>query len=332
MRDAAPHQTVAMTALAPTSSPVPLLDLGEALAAGVRLRDDAQHARIRPGIYAPRDGWVRLAPWERYLTRVHAFHRRNPDAILALESAAALLGLPVFGEPRDIHVYDPHRTRSRRYGDVCVHTSAEPKPLTQRAGLLTTAIAVTAIDLMRALPPAFGLAVADAAISSRRSDATSIGLLQETADAGVDRRGTRRLRLLLPLADGRAESVGESVSRAVVLWLGYEPPELQVDFTAEGVRDRVDFFWRRASVIGESDGYGKYLADGAGETVARVVREKNREDRLRRQVRAFTRWDWGATVRVDPLDERLFRAGVPRVHAAQPLLLGTLRQNPRSHP
>lgn len=295
----------------------------------MRVRDGPAHARVRPGIYAPRDAWARLDPWDRYLARVHAFHRRHPDAILALESAAVMMGLPIFGEPRDIHVYDPQRTRSRRYGDVCVHTSDDAKAVVRQAGVLLTDTAVTAVDLMRVLPPAFGLAVADAAVSRQRAHGASVGMLGDIADAGADRRGRARLALLLPLVDGRSESVGESVSRAVMLWLGYEQPELQVEFTTEGAQDRVDFFWRRASVIGESDGYGKYAG---ADVVARVVDEKRREDRLRRQVRAFTRWDWPETLRMTPLDQRLAAAGVPRVGGAQPLLLATLRQNPRSLP
>ncbi|MCR2828147.1 hypothetical protein [Microbacterium sp. zg.Y909] len=308
-------------------SPVPLIAAGEAAAAGLRVRDDAAHARVRPGFYAPRDAWARLDPWDRYLARVHAFHRRHPDAILTLESAAAMMRLPVFGEPRDIHVYDPQRTRSRRYGDVFVHTSNDAKTVVRRGGVLLTDTAVTVIDLMRVLPPAFGLAVADAAVSPRAAHAASVGMLRDIAVAGADRRGRARLALLLPLIDARSESAGESVSRAVMLWLGYEEPEPQVAFTGEGAQDRVDFFWRRASVIGESDGYGKYVG---GDVVARVVDEKRREDRLRRQVRAFARWDWAATLGVAPLDQRLAAAGVPRVRATQTLLLATLRHNPRS--
>ena len=109
--------------------------------------------------------WVRLAPWERYLARVHAFALLHPDAVFSHESAAALSGLPIFGEPRDIHVYDPDRAQSRRFGDVCVHTSTDRCTITDRAFARTTSVAQTAIDLMRVLPPAYALAVADSAVS-----------------------------------------------------------------------------------------------------------------------------------------------------------------------
>ena len=34
--------------------------------------------RVRAGVYAPRAAWDRLAPWERYLARVHAYAAREP--------------------------------------------------------------------------------------------------------------------------------------------------------------------------------------------------------------------------------------------------------------
>lgn len=321
-----------MTSPQVAPSPVLLTLQSDALRAGLRVREGPGFVRVRSGVYAPRDAWGDLTSWERYRARVHAFHRKHPDAVLALESAAAVLGLPVFGEPRDIHVYDPARARSRRFGDVCVHTSAESKAVESRGGMLMTSTAATTVDLMRVLPPAFGLAVADAAVSPKRADAASVDLLRELAGSQANRRGSARLSLLLALVDPRAESAGETVSRAAIVWLGYEHPELQVYFVSEGARDRVDFSWRRASVIGESDGYGKYLGTDGADTIRRVIDEKQREDRLRRQVRAFERWDWRATMLVYPLDERLARAGVPRVRPAQHALLATLRRNPRSLP
>jgi len=55
--------------------------------------------KIRAGVYAPAFEWNELPPWERYLCRVHAVAMLQPDAIFVLESAAALAGLPVFGDP-----------------------------------------------------------------------------------------------------------------------------------------------------------------------------------------------------------------------------------------
>lgn len=151
-------------------------------------------------------------------------------------------------------------------------------------------------------------------------------VLAELASASTNRRGIRQLDWLWPRLDGRAESPGESVSRAVIQWCGFAEPDLQREFRFEGSTDRTDFFWDRVRAAGESDGYGKY----AGAEAARVIAEKRREDRLRRNLDGFARWDWADTMRVAPLRHALISAGVPIVRPPASALLQTLRAHPRS--
>jgi hypothetical protein len=125
---------------------------------------DATLHRVRPGVCAPRRAWDDLPPWSRYLLRVHALHLVRPDGVFSHESAAALMGLPLFGHPRHLHLFDARRDRSLSYGDVRVHTSADDRRSRAVDGIHLTSVADTVIDLARALPPAFGLAVADAAM------------------------------------------------------------------------------------------------------------------------------------------------------------------------
>ena len=80
--------------------PVDLLSARDAVAAGLRPSDDRRLVRVRHGVYADRLRWDALEPWERYLARVHAVAVVSPHTVFALESAAALWGMPVFGEPR----------------------------------------------------------------------------------------------------------------------------------------------------------------------------------------------------------------------------------------
>lgn len=307
-------------------SPVPLTRTADEALTGVRARRSADFVRVRHGVYAPRPAWRALPPWDRYLTRVHAYALTHPDAVFCLESAAALLGIPVFGEPRDIHVLDLVSGRSHRRGDVSIHSATQPSPL--RFGeLITTTRAATAVDLFRVLPPAFALAAGDAVL--RADPAVTAATLSDIAAAQSERRGRARLPWLFSRVTAESESVGESVSRAVIEWSGFPPPELQVRFHAEGSDDRVDFFWRRVRAIGESDGYGKYSASEA-DPMTSLRREKDREDRLRRQVDGFCRWDWSDTMRVVPMQRKIALAGVPRPYPAHPALLATLRDNPRS--
>ena len=88
------------------------------------LRDGASPVRVRAGVYAPRaDVGPRSTPWERYLARVHAFALVTRTRSSRTSPPPRCSGFRIFGEPRDIHIYEPdRRTTSRRFGDVFVHT------------------------------------------------------------------------------------------------------------------------------------------------------------------------------------------------------------------
>jgi len=309
--------------------PVELFRVSEAEDTGLRLRGDPGYHRVRPGVYTPAPAWNELRPWDRYLVRVHALHLVRPDAILCLESAAVLIGQPIFGEPRDIHIFDPDRASSTRSGDVCIHTSADRRAVVEMDGALVTSIVDTALDLIRVLPPALGLAVADATVG--RDFGVPLDELRDAAASQQNRRGRRRLDWVLEHADGSAESVGESVSRAVIDWWGFERPELQVEFHYEGCRDRGDFYWRRIRHVGEFDGEKKYHGLTAEEIRRIVIAEKNRENRLRRHEGGMIRWDWKDALRATPVRDRLLAAGVRQERPIQRAMLLTLRTHPRSY-
>ena len=324
---------VSTTAVVPVlvqPSPVELHAVRETAFGAPSLRDRQRYVRVRAGVYAPRAAWEALAPWERYLARVHAYALVCPGAVFAYESAAALRGMPLFGEPRDIHVFASERTSSRRFGDVCVHTGVDGRVIERLQGFTLTSAADTAIDLLRVLPPAFGLAVGDAATSPAQGGSVTTETLLTLAESQQHRRGRGRLTLLLPLLDPGAESPGESVSRAVILWSGFEPPELQVVFRLDGFSDRVDFAWTSVRAIGESDGFGKYVGETREETIRRLREEKRRESRLRRQSSAFDRWEMNDALRVTPLVDRLDAMKIPRIARPRAGLL--VMTNGRSFP
>ena len=289
-------------------------------------RDNALH-RIRPGAYVQRAEWEPLAPWQRYRLRVLAVAATWSSPVFCLESAATLAGMPVFGEPRDIHLFDT-AGKTWREGDVIVHGSADDRRIIQISGRSLTSLEDTATDLCRVLPPAFGLAVADA--TARRMTPGSVLRVSDVGRGQAAKRGVRRLDWVQDRTDAAAESPGESVSRAVIEWLGYEEPELQVNFSYEGHDDRTDFYWRRLRLLGESDGYGKYDAEDVESTKRHFIREKQREDRLRRYEGGFARWDWADTVGWKALDRKLAAAGLVPVRDRDLAMLATLASNPRS--
>ncbi len=274
--------------------------------------------------------WSALAPWDRYRARVHAVARTWSAPGFCLVSAAALGGLPIFGEPRFIHLVSPD-ARTWREGDVIVHGWKDGRELVSSAGMLMTSLEDSAVDLCRVLPPSFALAVADAALRALVARDATLDLSAWGRNQS-NRRGLQQLDWVQARATAVAESVGESVSRAVIEWLGYEAPELQKEFGYEGATDRTDFYWLRQRTIGESDGYGKYDADDVEASKAHFIGEKKREDRLRRHEGQFVRWDWSDTMRSAHLDRKLRDGGLSPVRPSQPSMLSTLESNPRSFP
>lgn len=309
--------------------PVDLFTAAEGRALGMRLHT-SEFVRIRSGVYARREAYEALPAWDRYATRVHAFVRSRPDAILSHESAAVLHGLPLFGETRHIHVYDPESVTTHVRGDVRRHASVQPRECGVIGAIRVTSVLDTVVDMVRALPLAQGLAVADAALSTvQGGGAHTAEEFRIRSAQRADIRGAARSRWVWAHADGRSESPQESVSRAVITWCGFETPVLQREFNYEGFHDRTDFYFPSTGVVGEADGWAKYdLADRAT-AAQRLADEKRREDRLRRHGHRVVRWEASDVWRVTPLRDRLLAAGVRPVRPASSAYLGTLRHRTR---
>lgn len=310
-------------------SPLRLYSFDELRALGAN-SSEPRWKRLRKGVYVARERFEGSAPWLRYAVRVHAFLRTNPRAVLCLESAAVVHGTPLFGETEDIHVYDPEVNTSWRHGDVSIHASATAREIVSIGGIRVTSMVDTIVDLIRVVPPAQGLAMADAVLSPAQGGMLSIPELRERDSARASRRGIARLSWVCGSADGRAESPGESVSRAVIMWSGFERPDLQKTFSYEGHVDRTDFSFTSCRAVGESDGWGKYELDDSAKAAKHLRDEKRREDRLRRNGHPFARWDWRDAQLVEPLERALAGAGVPRVTSPDRALLATLRRHPRA--
>lgn len=309
------------------ASPTPLMFTSDTPRPGPPLWRDESLVRVRTGIYAVRAAWDALPPWDRYLARVHAFALTRPDAVFSHESAAALLGLPIFGHPRTIHIFDARRARSVRYGDVTVHTSLDTRPTCTVVGIGLTAVEDVVIDLCRALPPAFGVAVADAAL---RAFGLESERLLERAALQRNAYGARRMRWALTHATPLAESPAESISRAVIEWCGFPSPRLQVEHDVEGRIFRSDFCWPEQNIIGECDGWLKYGGEDPVAAAEAVRAEKRREDALRRKGWQIARWDYPGAVGVTALRNALTAAGLRQVRRAEVAALASVGRNVRS--
>jgi len=309
------------------ASPAPLIRASPAPRTGPPLwRDDAL-VRIRPGIYTVRTAWDALEPWDRYRVRVHAFALARPDAVFSHESAASLLDLPTFGHPRAIHIFDARRSRSVTYGDVTAHTSMDPRSTSEFAGIRFTPVEDVVTDLARVLPPAFALAVGDAAVARfglRRE------VLLDRLDAQRNAFGVRRAKWTLQRVTASGESPGESISRAVIEWCGFPEPELQREHEVEGRVYRSDFCWPDRKIIGEMDGWVKYDNADPAEATEVLRAEKRREDALRRRGWHVARWDYAGALSVGPLRAALVAAGLRPIRSPETAALASVGRNPRS--
>ena len=297
--------------------PVPLVLVSEMPHADRRV-DDGTMTRVRRGVYTTTAQWGALKPWDRYLARIHAVALQHPSAVFCHESAAALLGLPIFGDPVTVHLVDTLEATSRAYGGIRVHTTQDDREIVDIGGLLVTSRSATVVDLARSRHEAIGLSVANAAL---RADA-SLTMQQLTAEneGRATSRGRRHARWPLQRASPAPETPLESVSLVLIEWLGYPEPEMQVTFRSDGYVDRVDFWWPHVRVAGEADGDIKY--DGSlSDPLAQIRAEKHRDRRLRRSASGIAHWGWREVGTVAPVRESLTQAGLHPIRPEQPARL-----------
>ncbi|MBB2892548.1 hypothetical protein [Flexivirga oryzae] len=181
-------------------------------------------------------------------------------------------------------------------------------------GLCVTGLERTIVDRARYESLESAVAMSDEAL--RRGLIRQADVLRQIQALPQRSRGCRMAELALLLADGRAESPLESLSRMRMFQLGLPKPELQAKFyDADGFIGRVDFFWKELGIIGEADGKAKYQVP-EGATAAQAAeglwKEKRREDRLRRHpdVQHLGRWGWDDAINTFTFSSVMTNLGV----------------------
>lgn len=223
-----------------------------------------------PGAFARPEYWQRLSRDEQDLHLIKTESHRHRDWIFAGASAGLLHGLEI-----------PFALRGR----ICVATSvrshSSSSTRTQRirvdedetvvvSGVPATSLVRTVFDCTRGASLRLGLPVADSALRALLKDPLANGMntelreLMEQVDLRFSgHRGIENTRRTLALADGRAESGGESVLRAALHELGFATPELQVEIedpVVPGRMLRIDMGYLREDgswLLIELDGVGK---------------------------------------------------------------------------
>ena len=301
-----------------------------------------QLVRIRRGFYVPTEDWLRALPSRRFQWTTTAVARSVKGAVLCGLTAAVASGLPTLGTPPCVELATtlPGRSGVRNSpllvlgGDASAGNVRRTRSYPLRYRLMTGFNAVpfgeflcsgltkTTVDVLASAELSQALVLADGAARRLLPD----GVLEEGVSllsvpeiaAGIAALPSAAARCRAERAAGLAspqpESVGESYSRAVFEFLGFEQPVLQQVFRdGAGFIGRSDFWWPRQSVVGEFDGKGKYVEFARRNGISAeeaVYREKLREDRIRALGHGFVRWGWADLTDPNKLRYKLLAAGL----------------------
>jgi very-short-patch-repair endonuclease len=190
-------------------------------------------------------------------------------------TAALLWGLPLVRPPAAVHLIQAFNPNGSLPRDVVRHVAAlRPEDVVVRAGQPVTTLERTAVDCATTLGPDGGLVVVDAALHQGADRATLADLLARRVGA----RGVRVARAVLAVADGGAESPGETLARLALLRLGVVAPVTQVAVETHLGMFWTDFGWPEWRVVGEYDGVAKYTTHG--DAADAVLREKRRQEAI----------------------------------------------------
>lgn len=267
---------------------------------------------LRRGAYVERSVYEAMTAEQRHLARIHAVTRSlHKPAIVSHTSAVVLRDLPTHGlDLSEVHVTRRDLHSPRHEAGVHHHAGSLPVDDVELVdGVATTSLARTTLDTARMSDFESAVVVADAAF---HRDPAAHKLALEKLDTMRDWRGARNAGAVVEFADGRAESVGESLSRLRFREVGLPAPDLQRKIYAPNgaLVGIADFLFEEHWTIGEFDGKGKYLRSWRpGEDAGDVVwREKQREDALRELGYEVVRLIWADLYRPWVIEQRFRRA------------------------
>lgn len=281
--------------------------------------------RVLTGVYLPSAQWSALDRDRRRLALIDANGLLHPrDGPYSHLSAAALWGLPIVDRwPDRLEVLVPEGIELRSRRSLQRRSGPPDARMTVIDDHRTTSLARTVIDVARTTSTALSVAMADRAMRVPPEGARGVAAaslrgadLREQLDLLSGTRGIVRATRAVELADGMSGSPGESVSRVAMHALGFPAPKLQHAFwDGEGLIGIADFWWPEFGLIGEFDGFGKYLRESltGGRSVADIVlAEKKRENRLRALGPTVARWGWADARSPRRLEAILTAARLPQ--------------------
>ena len=242
--------------------------------------------RIRQGVYVLRNIWEEADSVARHRLLLEGARQLYDDNVAASHVSACIeQGGPNWGlDLTSVHFTSLYG-KGERSAALVVHHRGEllVNDLTRDERGWLTAPTRSALDTatLADLEPA--VAVLDWYVQAGLTTLTALfDAYDQRMRAWPD---SLRLRHVLGLADGRAESVGETRTRLMLRAARVPAPIAQYEIRHPSglLAGRVDFAWPEFKVMLEFDGAVKYHRfRRPGETIEQtVIREKQREDMLR---------------------------------------------------
>ncbi|MRJ76056.1 hypothetical protein GEV29_05870 [Aeromicrobium sp. SMF47] len=277
--------------------------------------------RRRQGVYVHAATFDVLSPEQQHIIDVRSVaDKLGPAVAISHQSACAIHGAAMYGTPLDrIHVTRLDGAAGRTAHGIVHHEGRilRDDDLEEIDGMLVVKAPRAIFELSTTGTVESAIVVMD---SGLHLALTTPEQLADLGDRFESWPGARRARYAASLADGRAESPGESRSRYLFRRHNLPTPQLQVPVHDEDgeLIGWTDFGWIEYRHLGEFDGKVKYggLSDDLRTPQEIAFAEKNREDRIRRQLFGVSRWTWRE---IDP----------SREHATVRRIEGELHQSRR---
>lgn len=241
--------------------------------------------RLRRGYYVSAEAWRHLDDVQRHRVRARAVMHSLGDAVVLSHVSAVLEhGIATWALPLDrVHVTRLDSGAGRTERDVVHHEGlSNHKDVMRVEGIQVMQPARSALEAGTLTSPEKALVVLDSTLHLARATAEE---LREQFERMRHWPHKQRLHVPVRMADGRAESPGESRARWLFHRGGIPAPISQFEVrSADGrLLGTTDWGWPEHRLLGEFDGrikYGRLLGPGQDPGDAVFV-EKQREDRLR---------------------------------------------------
>ncbi|NMM23103.1 MAG: hypothetical protein HHJ11_06345 [Phycicoccus sp.] len=265
--------------------------------------------RARAGCFVDGRLFTDASPETRHALTARAVSRGYPPRhAISHVSALTIHGLPLLNIRADaVHLTLTGPGCPRTLPGLRVHPELPDSVARQRDSCRVVHPAVAIVQSAAVAGIAAGVAAADGALFAGQVTKDDLEIALRIARLGPGRADARTA---VDLADGLAESPGESWARVLFVSLGLPTVEPQVEIRDERGKfvGRVDFLFRAQRTIVEFDGLVKYAcADGR----QALIDEKRREDALRSLGYQVVRLTW-RDLHNPALVERLIRAAFSR--------------------